>query len=123
MSSKSIFATMGRNLLVIALAYAVLLLAARIGEALGPAPVHDVAALLGVAAGLWIAFRLKATVAAVVLATIGVTFAVEFLYHAIFGYQTVQTGPVHMAVLTASFVGLIVGAISFPRRVQGATNA
>lgn len=113
---RSLLAAIGRNLLAVVIWYALVWTAHRI-RSVGvdnPYVVDTLSVLLSVAS-VWIAARLNALVAIAFISTVAVTFGVEFLFHATFGYQTVQSGPVHMAVLTAALVGLLAGAFVFPR--------
>lgn len=108
-------AKIGRNLLAIALFLALYKIAARTGGAIGIPEIESALEVAAAVLAVWLAFRLAAVVGVAFAGTLAVTLAVEFLYHAIFGYRTVQTGPVHMAVLTASLVGLLLGVFAAPR--------
>lgn len=114
--NRSFLAAIGRNVLALVLWYAVLWTVHRLPSAgIDSAYVIDSLSVLACLGTAWLAVRLDALVARAFIVAIAVTFGVEFLYHATFGYETVQTGPVHLAVLTAAVVGLLAGMFAFPR--------
>ncbi|MCU1347379.1 MAG: hypothetical protein JWO56_409 [Acidobacteria bacterium] len=115
MENRSIAATAGWNLLAVAIFAGVFAIMARLGAATGVPALIDTCEVAGGFAALWIAFRLGARFAAVLIAGLDLFLAVELTFHSIFGYRAVQGGPTHLAIMVASVVGVTLGALSLPR--------
>jgi hypothetical protein len=115
MENRSALATAGWNLLAVALFAAIFAITARIGAAIGAPTLIDTFEVAGSLLALWIAFRLRAKLAAVLIAGIDLFLVVEFAFHSIFGYRAVQSAPTHLAIMVASIGGVLLGALSLPR--------
>lgn len=113
--SRKLLASVARNLLAFVVFYAAAFVLLQIGFRLGPVALAESLQLLGGLIALGIAMRLDARVSAVIIAAFDVYIAVELLAHARYGWQAVQGGPTHFAVLAASFAGVILGAMLAPR--------
>jgi hypothetical protein len=116
MENHSVAARVGRNLAALAIAYALLFVGVRAGTRFEPA-IQNTFELLGAGIGLWVAFRLQAAVASMVISGFVLMIAVEFAFHLMFGYHMVQSAPTHLAILTASFAGILLGAFALSRFV------
>jgi hypothetical protein len=112
--TKATLATIGRNILAVALFLALYRIAAHSGKMTGVPVIESSLEVVAASLAVWLAFRLEALFGIAFTGTMAVFVAVEGLYHAIFGYQTVQTGPVHLAVMTAALVGLLLGFGAYP---------
>jgi hypothetical protein len=110
-------AEIGWNVLALGLFWLLTWAIARVGSYVW----HDTAPLIStghIVAGLvalFLAVRFRATVATVVIAGMDLYLAVEFLFHSIYGYEAVQSGPTHLAVLTAAIAGMLLGTFAMPR--------
>ncbi|HWS71219.1 MAG TPA: hypothetical protein VN605_03860 [Thermoanaerobaculia bacterium] len=116
MEKFSLGARFGRNLAALAIGYALFFIGVRAGTRFEPA-IQDTFALLGAGIGLWMAFRLRAAVASMIIAGFVLMIAVELAFHLIFGYHAVQSGPTHLAVMFASILGIVLGTVAMPRFV------
>ena len=108
-------AKIGRNVLAIALFLALFRIAAHTGRLIDVPEIKSALELAAAILAVWLAFRLSAVGGVVFAGTMAVFLGVESLYHAIFGYLNVQGGPVHLAVMTASLAGLLLGVFTAPR--------
>lgn len=114
-NTATIASSIGRNLLTLAVGWVLLFIGVQTGQHLDLPHLGDALAVIGSALALWLAFRLHAIVGIVLIATVGVDIAVEGLAHAVFTYKTVQTGPVHLAIMLASLFGVLAGMFLSPR--------
>jgi hypothetical protein len=115
MGNLSVAARAGRNLAALAVFFAVFFVAARVSQRFDSPPLQNSFEVLTSAVALWIAWRLRAGVASVLIGGFGLFFIVEFAFHLIFGYHAVQSGPTHLAIMFASILGVAAGALSLPR--------
>lgn len=84
-------------------------------------PAMAVGEVIGAAIGVWIALRLRAFVAAFVLAG-QVAFALaEGAIHAVYGIRAAQGAPTHFAVMLAGTLGVLFGMLLM-RRVTRSPN-
>lgn len=114
MENRSTAAKAGRNILAVVLFLAIFAVMARLGAALVSSPLIDACEVVGGVLALWVAVRLRAVFAGVLIAGFDLFLVVEFTFHLIFGYRAVQSGPTHLAIMTASIVGVALAA-SVPR--------
>jgi hypothetical protein len=101
----------GRNVLVLAAAYAALFLTIRMAEKLSPGwMLEDVASVGVLLAALAAAVVLRTRPAAYVTAAFAAFEVSELVFHSLYGIRSVQSGPVHFAVLAAGAMGIALGA-------------
>jgi hypothetical protein len=115
MENRSVAARAGINVAALAIFFAVFFIAAPVTRRFDSAPLVNSFEVLTSAVALWIAWRLRAGVASVLIGGFGLFFTVEFAFHLIFGYHAVQSGPTHLAIMFASILGVAAGALSLPR--------
>jgi hypothetical protein len=116
MNIRSAAGSVGRNLGSFAIAWLLFGIGIRAGNFFTPT-IQNVFGLLGGGIGLWIAIRFRATIASMLITGFVLMFAIEFAFHEIFGYHMVQSAPTHFAILAASILGLLLGALAMPRLV------
>jgi uncharacterized membrane protein YqgA involved in biofilm formation len=79
--------------------------------------------LVGNILGVAIARRLNARVTTLVLSVTAIAQAAEFVLHLIYGIQSVQSGPTHLAVMLASLLGVGVGVIASRHGLASASES
>lgn len=114
MKNRSLALRVGVNIGAFVLAWALFAVGIRAGNHLGPV-VQGALGLLGAGIGLFIALRLHARVASMIVAGFTLMIGVELLFHVIYGFHMVQSGPTHLAILTASLGGILLGALALSR--------
>lgn len=122
MENRSLAARVGINIGAFLIAWALFGIGIRAGNRLHE-PLQDALGLAGAALGLWIALRLRARLGSIIIAGFVLMIAVEFLFHLIYGYHMVQSGPTHLAILTASLGGVLLGTFSLSRVLPLRPNA
>ena len=100
-----------RNVGILVLTYALAFIAVQASQRLSSDwRITDFAFLVADLAGIVCAMIFRARIAAYVIAVFAVSQASELVLHSIYGIRSVQSAPVHFAVMLAAALGLGLGA-------------
>jgi hypothetical protein len=117
METRTVARAVAYNLLAIVVFWLTTFLLTRLGIWIAPeAPsVHGLLQLLGGLGVLALAIRLSVRPATILIGGLDLFLAVELVFHSIFSYRAVQSGPTHMAIMVAAVGGVLLGSIPLPR--------
>lgn len=83
----------------------------------------EIAQILGCGAGVFLAMRLRAPVAALLLAGQAAFSLSEFAMHSTYSIRAVQGAPTHFAVMIAATLGVVFGALLVARMAPSRLTA
>jgi hypothetical protein len=106
------------NLVPLALMWIIAFALVRISEHYSaPATLTEAGQLLGIVIGAGLAWKLKGRVALFFLAVFFAEIGSLLVAHLYYSVDRVNGGPVQMAILIASILGVIVGSVTNRRRI------
>lgn len=116
--SSGILRTIVANVAPLALMWIIGFVLMRIAERFAaPASLKEAGTLFGIVVGAGLAWRLQGRVALFLLAVFFAEVGSLLLAHLYYSVDRVNGGPVQMAILIASVLGVIVGSVTNRRRI------